>query len=340
MIFSFDKLKGPRGAILVLLALLVVLGLLTMIPAGISSGTVVVSIPMGSGTGKVAHDLKECGLIRSEFLFKAAVLLSGSRGKLKAGEYEILRRSNLWSVVGVLRSGKSLLHEFTVPEGLSAFQIARVLGEKKLADPKKFLNLVQDAGLAKQLGVPAHSLEGFLFPDTYQIPRNLGEEKIARLMVERFFHKVDAALLAKGKSRGLKPLQVVVLASIVEREARADAERAKVASVFLNRIGKNMRLESCATVRFAMDKYQGPVLSEDLHYKSPYNTYRHRGLPPGPICSPGLKSLQAAAEPAKTDYLFFVVAGNGEHIFSKDFESHKKAKFRYKAKKRAGVEEE
>jgi UPF0755 protein len=240
----------------------------------------------------------------------------------------------------VLRSGKSLLHEFTVPEGLSSSQIARVLGERKLADPQKFRALVADANLAGQLKIPAKTLEGYLFPDTYQIPRNLGEEKILRMMVERFFQKVNPSLLSQGESRGLNSRQVVVLASIVEREAKADKERAKVASVFLNRIKKDMRLESCATVRFAMDKYQGPVLSEDLHFKSPYNTYRHRGLPPGPICSPGLKSLQAAAMPADTAYLFFVVAGNGEHVFSKNFEEHKKAKFKRKARLRRNVVEE
>ena len=126
----------------------------------------------------------------------------------------------------------------------------------------------------------------------------------------------------------------------MEREARADAERAKVASVFVNRLAQGQRLESCATVRYATSKFIGPVLDEDLHFHSPYNTYRHKGLPPGPICSPGLKSISAAAEPAQTDYLFFVVASNGEHVFSRTFEEHKQAKFRYKAKVRAGVIEE
>jgi len=308
--------------------------------AGDSGEGRVFSVPLGAGAGKVAHELKAQGYILSEALFKAEVFFSRSRGKLKAGEYEIPQGASGWEILGLLCSGRSMTHPFTVPEGYSSDQVARVLGGKGLADPARFMALVHDPAMARRLSVSAKSLEGFLFPDTYQIPRRFGEARILELMVARFRERVPAELLAKGRSHGMSPLQVLTLASVVEREARRDSERPKVASVFLNRIAKGQRLESCATVRFAMGKFEGPLLSEDLHFHSPYNTYRHKGLPPGPICSPSIKSIEAAAEPAKTDYLFFVVSGNGEHLFSRTFEEHKQAKFRYKAKVRAGVIED
>ncbi len=315
-------------------------GGLSVMPARFSSRPVLFSVPMGEGASAIARNLKAAGLIRSTTLFKAAVVLTGSRTGLKAGEYEIPASSNLWQVLFTLRSGKCLLHEFTVPPGFDALQIAGLLGQQKLANPAKFLALVRDRAFAHSLSVQASSLEGYLFPDTYQIPRGFGSDRILRLMVDRFRQKVPDSLLEKGKAHGLSPYQVLILASLVEREARLDSERPKVASVFLNRLKKRMRLESCATVRYAMDKYTGPVTDKDLFFRSPYNTYRHRGLPPGPICSPGLKSIQAAVSPDKTPYLFFVVAGDGRQIFSQTFAEHVKAKLRYKAKLRAGIVQE
>jgi UPF0755 protein len=309
-------------------------------PCHAPGGSATFSVPVGRGSSHIAHDLAEQGFVHSEAVFKALVTLTGSRHKLKAGEYEFPAGANAWQVLKVLRSGKSLLHEFVVPEGFSSVQIAGLLESEHLADRDKFLALAHSPEFAAKLSVNARTLEGYLFPDTYQVPRGLGEEHIIRMMVDRFQQKVGPDLLGEGRANGMKPQEVLVLASIVEREARLDVERPKVASVFLNRIRKNMRLESCATVRYAMGKYHGPVLDTDLHFHSPYNTYRHRGFPPGPICSPGLPSLQAAAHPAETSYLFFVVAGNGDHVFSKDFEDHKKAKFRYKRALKAGVVED
>jgi UPF0755 protein len=301
----------------------------------------VFSVPARASAGKIARDLKAQGFIDSELLFKAGVLLSGSRGKLKAGEYEIPAGATWWGILSIIKSGKSMTHPFVVPEGYSLGQIAQVLSSKGLANPLVFMALAKNIEIARKLSVTASpDLEGYLFPDTYQIPRGYGEERILAMMVGRFHEKVPSDLLGKGRAKGMSPHQVLSLASIVEREVRADAERPKVASVFYNRMRQDKRLESCATVRYAMGKFEGPLLSEDLQFRSPYNTYRHRGLPPGPICSPGLKSIQAAAEPALTDFLFFVVSKNGEHVFSRTFDEHKRAKFRYKAKVRAGVIEQ
>jgi UPF0755 protein len=299
-----------------------------------------VNIPAGSGASGVARALKEAGVIRSTIVFRLACSLGGNTKKLKAGDYEVPKNVGPWEVMDLLVSGRALQHRFLIPEGLSAIQIARLLEEKQLAKADRFMALVKDKAFTAKLGVEAPSLEGWLFPDSYQISKGIPEEAIITMMVMRFHDMVPDSLLDQGAELHLNQRQVLTLASIIEKEARADSERPKVARVFLNRKASKMRLESCATVRYALDKYKGPVLFTDLDVASPYNTYRHAGLPPGPICSPGLKSIEAAVHPAEGDWLFFVVAGNGEHIFSKTFEEHKKAKLRYKRMKRGVVEDQ
>ncbi len=315
-------------------------GLTLFVPGSFSDARSEVSIPMGTGVSGMARELKRAHLIRSTVAFRLACLVSGNTRKMKAGDYEIPRDLSAWQVMDLLASGKAIQRRFLIPEGLSSFQIAALLQEKKLADAWRFMALVKDPLYIKSLGIKAPSLEGWLFPDSYQINRGVSEEVILGMMVERFRKQVPDSLLEQGKASGLNSLQVLTLASIVEKEARADAERPKVARVFLNRKKKGMRLESCATVRFALKKYKGPVLLGDLEVRSPYNSYRHWGLPPGPICSPGVKSIEAALNPDKGEWLFFVVAGDGTHVFSETFEQHIKAKLRHKRLRRGVVEEE
>jgi UPF0755 protein len=327
-----------KAALAALAVVMLSLGL-TLLPASSSDMRAEVSVPAGSGSRAIAHALRDAGAIQSVFAFRLACALSGKGGKLKAGDYEVPLNLNAWQMVDLLVSGKALQHRFLIPEGLCASQIAALLEEKKLAHGDRFLKVVHDKAFAKKLGVDAPSLEGFLFPDSYQFARGVPEETLVTMMVTRFHEKVDPGLLEQGALLRLRPLQVLTLASIIEKEARVDDERPKVARVFLNRRAKKMRLESCATIRYALNKYQGPVLFKDLDAVSPYNTYRHAGLPPGPICSPGLKSIEAAVHPADGDWLFFVVAGDGTQIFSNTFEEHKKANLRYKRLKRGVVEE-
>lgn len=302
----------------------------TFIPASSSDARVEVSISAGSGSRAIARALADAGVAESAYAFRLACLLSGKGGKLKAGDFEIPRNLNSWELVDILVSGKALQRRFLITEGMAATQIASALEAKKLGNAQKFMQLVHNPAFAKKLGVPAPTLEGWLFPDSYQFARGVSEEALIGMMVARFKEKVPEAYRAKN---------ILTLASIIEKEARVDDERAKVARVFLNRKAAKMRFESCATIRFALNKYTGPVLLKDLDVASPYNTYRHWGLPPGPICSPGLKSIEAAAHPADGDWLFFVVAGDGSQIFSKTFEEHKKAKARYKRLKKGVVEE-
>jgi len=292
-----------------------------------SAGEHVVVIPLKSGTATIGRLLQEAGVVRSGEVFRHYVVLTGQARRLKAGEYKFPAGADLGQVTRRLASGRTVRHTLTIPEGYSARQIAEKLTAEKLADGNEFLAVAHNARLAREWGVPADSLEGFLFPDTYEIPRGMLAEQIAKRMVERFREKVGEDLFQGGRSQGMTELELVTLASIIEREVRVPEERAKVASVFYNRLRKKMRLESCATVLYSQNRIRGVLSLNDLENNSPYNTYRHRGLPPGPISNPGISALQAAAFPAQTEYLFFVVRPDGQHVFSKDFESHKRAKW-------------
>lgn len=296
---------------------------------------VVIDIPMHSGSAGIGKRLQAAGVIRSVLAFRIFAVTSGQAQKLKAGEYAFPAGCTLPEVMRRLAEGRTLQHRFTVPEGFTARQIAKKLSAEGLAQADEFLALVQNPHIAKEWRLPASSLEGFLFPDTYDLTKGMDAKHIAQRMVERFREKVNPELLQAGRHKGLNELGVVTLASIIEKEVRVPEERARVASVFSNRLEKKMRLESCATVLYSLGRSGGALSLEDLNSASPYNTYRHRGLPPGPICNPGLSSLEAAGHPDATDYIFFVVRPDGQHVFSKDFEAHKRAKWIQKRARRA-----
>ncbi len=295
---------------------------------GTSSRTeIIVEIPSRSGTAQIARRLHTAGIVRNARIFQYFVILTGRARKLQAGEYAFSSRPGMLAVAQKLAAGKVLKHVVTIPEGFTARQIAKKIEQEGLVPAEDFMAMVNDPALAKLGKVPADNLEGFLFPDTYQFVKGLSARRIVRRMVDRFWEKQQPGWLEAGKKQGLNFLQLVTLASIIEREVLVPEERARVASVFYNRLRSNKRLESCATVLYSQGRNSGSLTWDDLHTRSPYNTYRHRGLPPGPICNPGLSALRAAAYPAQTDYLFFVVCPDGRHIFSKDFEAHKRAKW-------------
>ena len=325
--------QRPLRIVAVLIAVLLVWAFI--LPTYPPEGTVV-SVPLGAGAGTVAQSLKDVGAVHSATAFKLVARLSGDSGSIKAGDYQVPGGLSVFGTLRLLVSGRSLMKRFLVREGLASRQIADLLEQDGLGDKKAFLDFVDDPAQAKRLGVPGPTLEGYLFPDTYFLPKGMSEAAIAELMVARFHQKVPASLLAQGSAIRLDPRKVMTMASVIEKEAKADKERPIVSAVFRNRMRQKKRLESCATVRYALNKYKGPVYYKDLKVDSPYNTYEHFDLPPGPICSPGMASIQAALAPAKTDALYFVVAGDGTHIFSKTYEEHLKAVARWK-KMRKGV---
>ncbi|MBI4652416.1 endolytic transglycosylase MltG, partial [Candidatus Desantisbacteria bacterium] len=221
-----------------------------------------------------------------------------------------------------MKNGEFKKHKITIPEGYTAIEIAEFLQQKKLADKDKFLKLINDEKILRKYRIEANSLEGYLFPDTYLFFKGITEEKIIINMLNRFFTIFNADYEKKTREAGLTRHEVIILASIVEKEAIKDNERAIIAAVFLNRLKKHMRLESCATVQYALKKHKDRLWEEDLKVESPYNTYLYHGLPKGPISSPGKASILAVLYPDNVKYLYFVSRNDGTHEFSNTFREH------------------
>ncbi len=302
---------------LIAISLVVVfaLSIILFVP-GYSSSQKEIIIKPGMGAKEVANLLFEKGLIPHPYLFRIAAKLYGKERKIKAGKYILKEDMPLIEILNTLVEGKGVLEEVTIPEGLTSAQIADIFYKKEIIkDKEKFLKIVKEKGL-----------EGYLFPDTYYVPEDYSEEKLIDLMVKRFKEKLPKDIEEKAKKLGLTEKEVIILASLVEKEARYPEDRPKIASVFLNRIKKGMKLESCATIQYILGKPKPNLSYEDLKIKSPYNTYLHKGLPPGPICNPGEASILAVLNPAKTDYLYFVVGKDGRHLFAKTYKEHLKNK--------------
>ena len=298
-----------------------------------STESVVIDIPGGASTGKVAAILTKQRLIKNNRVFGLYVRYQGLDNKLKAGEYQLSPAMSVSEIVDNLIKGTVTTYSFTIPEGYNTKQIAKVLVDKGYVDVEKFWQAVEKSKFDSDFlqGLPSNRqrLEGYLFPATYKITKGMTEEQIINRMLERFSKEITPDFKAKADKLGLSLHQAVTLASIIEREAVKDEERPRVAAVFFNRLKKGMKLESCATVQYALGENKTRLLYKDLRVDSPYNTYLVKGLPVGPIANAGSPSLQAAVNPAQEDYLFFVVSVDGKHAFSKTLAEHNRNKQRY-----------
>lgn len=285
-----------------------------------------ITINQGMTGNEIGRVLEERGIIRSRWLFSLLLRLTNADNKLQAGEYLFVPEMNMFGVIERLLSGRSVTYSVTIPEGYEIEQIASLLADKELIDEQRFIFLAHNADLVGEnllpFDLPINSLEGYVFPDTYQFVRDQSEEAIIHQMVSRFVEyvlpKIDLGLLDSKYSLH----EVITLASIVEKEVIMDWERPIVAAVYLNRLDANMRLQADPTVRYVMSENRSRVLYSDLEIDSPYNTYRYDGLPPGPIASPGIESIMAVLESADVDYLFFVSKRDGTHHFSRTFNEH------------------
>jgi UPF0755 protein len=287
------------------------------------SGNIDVYIPAGSSAREITTILKNNGLISSKKIFFAVLKLMRRDKKLKSGLYEFSRRDSFFDLIEKLSYGRSISIMVSIPEGFTAQQIATRLEDKKITDGKKFLQIVKDK-----------KLEGFLFPETYQFEASMPAEKVIQLMLQEFDLQVTFELKVKANEiKGMDMNKIVTLASIIEHEAKVPSEKPLIASVFYNRLKKHMPLESCATVQCALGEHKERLSYKDTRIDSPYNTYIHPGLPPGPICNPGLDSIKAAIIPAKTDDLYFVATSSGTHLFSKRFSQHVANKINMKTQK-------
>jgi len=308
---------------------------LLVVPFGPDHETFVELAP-GSSTARIAHQLEDAGVVRSRFAFD--LLRWAKRGTLRAGEYRFDHPVSVTEVYARIARGDVFTRVVTIPEGASIFEIAARLEQAGFAPRQDFLAAaVQQVGLVADIDPEAKSLEGYLFPDTYHFARKATPAQIFATMVRRF--------RAVASQLGLKEEvhSVVTRASLVERETAVDAERPTVASVFANRLAKKMPLMTDPSVIYGLElegRWQGVIHQSDLSHNTAYNTYLHTGLPPGPVANPGAKSLRAAMNPAKTDYLYFVAAGTnpqGRSLFASSLDEHNRNVTGYRqAVKKAG----
>ncbi len=297
---------------------------------------VAVLVEAGWSTRDVASCLANEGVIRSPLLFRALTKLSGGDGKLKAGEYEFSPGIFPWEALKDLLEGRVVYRPFTVREGLSVEQIGDLVEQEGLGSKGVFLQHAKDPALLPEpfeppQGQVRYALEGYLFPDTYNVNKGMSEKDLVSMMLNRFLRVFTEEVRAKAEAANLTVHQVATLASIVEKEARSPEERPIIAGVFLNRLKLGMPLQADPTVVYALGKAPGTVLWKDLEVDSPYNTYRHRGLPPGPISNFGLACLQAVLDPEDVDYLYFVAKndGTGTHAFARTLDEHNKNRRTY-----------
>lgn len=268
-------------------------------------------------------------------VFRVYARVRGLDRSIQAGTYVFNPGASWGDILRDLNEGRDIELSVTVPEGLPLAQSLPLIAEK-LEVPLDSLELaVRDRDAILRVGSPTGTLEGYLFPDTYRFPPDANAQAIVDEMLKRFEAQWTPAMKARLDSTGLSRHAVLTLASIVEEEARVDSERPVIAGVYLNRIAKKMPLQADPTVRFALGKYTDRVLYRDLTVDSPYNTYKVKGLPPGPIAAPGRKSLEAALWPASVPWLFFVAHPDGHHVFTKTFREHSRAIRAVKAAKAA-----
>jgi UPF0755 protein len=298
--------------------------------AALRDGALIVNIPPHEGLRGIAQRLAEAGVIRSELAFLALTGVRGSMRQLKAGEYEIPKGGSTYDVVVLLESGRVRQHPVLHPEGATVSELGRVLENARLATAQAVAKVATDPQFLTSMNVTGPSVEGYLFPDTYQFVRGMTPEEMLGRMVHRMRTKLTPELVDKARSRGLDVHKLLTLASIIEREAVAREEMRTISAVFWNRLKIDMPLQADPTVQYAVAKERAALTRADLQLDHPYNTYRRTGLPPGPIASPSLAALQAAVDPAPVNFLFFVAIDERRHHFSTTIEEHNAAVARYR----------
>lgn len=290
----------------------------------------IIEILPGKNTSQIAGLLKHEKLIKNEKALIIYTKIKGLDSKLKAGKYILHPGMSIPEIVKELSEGNVLNESIrvTIPEGLELKEIAGLLEKKGLVDSEYFIEIAKVKNFPFDFlkGLPGDTtLEGYLFPDTYKVNKDVGEKGIISIMLRRFGNIFNADFISRADEIGLSVHEVITLASIIEREAKVDDERPLISSVFHNRLKNGMLLQSCATVQYALGERKETLLFKDLEIDSPYNTYIIPGLPPGPISSPGKASIEAALFPAETDYLYFVSNGDGTHTFSRTYREHLRA---------------
>ncbi len=297
----------------------------------------VVYIPSGSGFSAIQQLLADHDVIVADIRFEILARILGASGRLQAGEYVFSPGLSHKEVIAKLTEGEILYRSLSIPEGSNLYQIADVLAHDFDFDRREFLRLVNDREFIDSFGLSVASLEGYLFPDTYFVSRQQSLDDVLAMMVRRFqqvFSDIAANQALSFPGAGsLSYHQVIILASIVEKETGIADERPLVAAVFLNRLKKNMKLQADPTVIYGIADFNGNLTRKDLKTPSPYNTYTLKGLPAGPIANPGRPAIEAVLRPADVGYLYFVAKKDGRHYFSTTFQEHNRAVRRFQRSK-------
>lgn len=303
-------------------------------PAGTERKKSVVIVRYGQRFSTTLENLQQIDIIKNPFKFKLLAYIKGYDKRLKAGEYLLSSSMSPGKILEVMVTGKVQLHRLTVPEGYSLYQVASIVEKAGFGSKQDFLKAATDDTLLRELGIEAKTFEGYLFPDTYYFRKGEAPEKIISAMVKRFRAVWNPAWEKQADTLGFSIHQVVTLASIIEKETGAQFERPIISSVFHNRLKKRMRLESDPTVIYGIKNFNGNITKKHLKTATPYNTYKKRGLPLGPIAGPGIKALEAALYPADTRFLYFVSKKDSTHKFSTNIKDHNRAVRKYQLRRR------
>lgn len=300
-----------------------------------------VLISKGMGFKDITALLKKEGIISKVYVFDLLGRVAGITKKVRAGYYSLSPNMPMIEVLKALKNGNIIEYSLTIPEGITIEDIADILDKTGIAKGQDFISIAHDSGFIKSLGLDADpelvsGLEGYLFPDTYLLPKGITTQEIAERMVNRFREAITPEIENRAKELGFTIREVITLASIIEREARVDSERTLVSAVYHNRLKKGMPLQADPTAIYGRKRLNEKITRKDLRSKSPYNTYRIRGLPPGPIANPGIKSIKAALYPADVDYLYFVSKNDGTHHFSSTDLEHSDAVIKYQRERQKG----
>jgi len=301
-------------------------------PVSFNTPEQIIEIPEGTGIKMIAKNLESAGLIRNATAFYLLGLFK-KKDPLKAGEYLLSPGMTPFEILEIIRQGRVIQHKTTIPEGFNIFQIADLLEIKGLANKKRFLERCADPNILRSWKIQGKTLEGYLFPDTYFFSKGIPEIRIIDIMVRNFWRVYTQEMVEKARELGFTIHEIVTLASLIEKETALPEERPLISAVFHNRLRERIRLQCDPTVIYGLKNFDGNLTKEDLRQVTPYNTYRKRGLPPGPIANPGLGSLDAALYPADVNYKYFVSRNDGSHEFSETLRQHNRAVLKYQKRR-------
>lgn len=297
-------------------------------------GTQRVRVAAGTALPQIAAQLEQAGVVSNAGRFIRLASRRDVAQKLKAGEYEFTVAATPAEILDRLVAGDVIKIRITIPEGFTLREIAGRVAAAGIGNAEQLLALAMDPVFASKLKVPAGTLEGYLFPETYTINTTTSTDELLQTMVAQFDRQLSTELLDAARSHGLDRHALVTLASIIQKEAGNNEEVPLISAVFHNRLRLGMRLQADPTVIYGISNFNGNLTRRDLQTPTPYNTYTRGGLPPGPIASPGLAALRAAAYPETSDALYFVSRGDGTHVFSTTLTAHNRAVQRYQLKRR------